>query len=226
MCEAFFILSMFNFKEFRFKQSLNTDNTGFKKRSPFANLSSSGLSANKVFLLVFAALILLGLFLFLRAVSTGIPSSATSLVDGKVNLPVAKATQKINKEFTFPLKNSKGEEVSKLKVVLQNAELKDQIIVKTQRISAISGRTFLVLNIKITNEYNKTVQMTTRDYFRISLNNGKELLAPEIHNDPVEVQATSTKYTRVGLPIDDNVKNIKLYVGEINGEKATIDLNF
>jgi hypothetical protein len=50
-------------------------------------------------------------------------------------------------------------------------------------------------------------------------------LAPEIHNDPVEVQALSTKYTRLAFPIDDTYKDLTLYVGEINGHKDAIKLN-
>jgi hypothetical protein len=40
----------------------------------------------------------------------------------------------------------------------------------------------------------------------------------------VEVQAISTKFTRVGFPINENDSDLKLRVGEIEGEKETIPL--
>ena len=66
--------------------------------------------------------------------------------------------------------------------------------------------------------------MNTRDYVRLTVNNGSEWLAPDIHNDPVEIQAISTKYTRIGFPISDTDKKLKLQIGEINGDKEIVDL--
>jgi hypothetical protein len=54
--------------------------------------------------------------------------------------------------------------------------------------------------------------------------NTSELLAPDIHNDPVEVQAISTKPTRVGFPINDTDKKLTLFIGEINGQKDKVEL--
>jgi len=107
--------------------------------------------------------------------------------------------------------------------------LQKQIIVQGQRASAVNGRVFLILNLKITNNLEQTIQLNTRDYLRlIVVSNQSEQLAPDIHNDPAEVQAISTKYTRVGIALDegDAKKKIQLKIGEINGEKQTIDLNF
>ena len=69
--------------------------------------------------------------------------------------------------------------------------------------------------------------MNTKDYVRLSINGtDKELLAPEIHNDPVVIQAISTKSTRVGFPLSASDKKLKLFIGEINGNKTQIELNF
>ena len=90
---------------------------------------------------------------------------------------------------------------------------------------AVKGRTFLIFNLKITNPYSKSIEINSRDYLRVKLNGKSEQLASEIHNDPVEIQANSTKYTRIGLPINDNDKNIVLLVGELLGKKETVNLN-
>lgn len=161
----------------------------------------------------------------LTAGSTGAKSSLLS-GDERIDVKKAKATQALNKEFSFPLKDQEGKEVSKLKFTILNAELKDEIIVKGERGTAVRGRTFLILNLKIENSFNQALQINARDYMRLSVNNSKEKIAPEIHNDPVEVQAISTKYTRVGFPINDTDENLTIQVGEINGKKETIKLNF
>lgn len=229
---------MFNFKGFKSRTNFNSQfsgsginlagTTGFKRRLPsFSNFNLFNLSSGKVFLIALTALIVLGLFFLSKIISTVISSPQSSLIDARTQLPAAKANQTINKEFSFSLKDQKGTELSKLKVILENVELRNQIIVKAQKVTAISGRTFLVLNIKITNEFNQTVQINTRDYFRLSVNNkDKELLAPEIHNDPVEAQASSVKYTKLAFAINDSDKNLKLRVGELSDDKkAVIDLN-
>ena len=79
--------------------------------------------------------------------------------------------------------------------------------------------------MKITNNYDKSVQIPTRDYIRLMVNGSDEKLAPDIHNDPVEIQAISTKYTRVGFPINETDKDLILQVGEIAGKKQTVKLN-
>lgn len=145
--------------------------------------------------------------------------------EDKVKVKGARGEQNINQEFSFPLKDDVGEEVSRIVYVVEKAELRDEIMVQGQRATAIEGRTFLILTLKIKNEYKNAIQIETRDYTRLSVNNNQEeWLAPDIHNDPVEVQAISTKYTRLGFPINSSDKNLVLRVGEIDGEKEMLEL--
>jgi hypothetical protein len=143
----------------------------------------------------------------------------------QVQLPAPVAQEALNKSFTFPLKDTNGKELSQLQYVIQNAEIDNQIIIKGEKAVAVKGREFLILNLKITNNYSKSINLNTRDYIRLSVNNSSEKLAPDIHNDPVEVQAISTKYTRVGFAINTSDRNLTLQVGEINGPKQEIKLN-
>ena len=144
----------------------------------------------------------------------------------RLGISDAKASMDINREFSFPLKNSKGEEISKIKYFIEKAEIRDQIIVKGKRVSAVKGRTFLVLNLKITNEYNQAIEITTRDYVRLSINeNESEWLAPEVHNDPVSVQPISTKLTRVAFPVNETDSKFVLQVGEVEGTKEKLPLS-
>lgn len=149
--------------------------------------------------------------------------------DAQLTMPNALATVNLEKKFTFPLKNEKGTSVGNFEYVIQSATIQKQILVQGQRATAVAGRDFLILNLKITNNLKQSIQLNTRDYLRLIVaSNPSEQLAPDIHNDPAEVQAISTKYTKVGIAIDeaDAKKTIHLKVGEIDGTKQNIDLNF
>lgn len=141
----------------------------------------------------------------------------------KTAIKDAVATQGLNKEFKFPLKDDKGATLGEIKYAIENAEIRDEIVVKGKKASAVAGRTFLVLNLKITNDTNQTVSMNTKDYVRLFVNgNDNEPLSPSIHNDPVVVDAISVKPTRIGFAINESDKQLKLKVGEIKGEKQDI----
>ena len=129
--------------------------------------------------------------------------------------------------FAFPLKDNKVEKVAEVKYMIEKAELRDEIIVQGKRATAVKGRTFLIFNLKVSNEFTQSIEINTKDYVRLSVNgNEEEWLAPDIHNDPVTVQAISTKYTRVGFPINDSDTNLIIRIGEIEGEKEKIPLEF
>lgn len=133
----------------------------------------------------------------------------------------------INKNFDFTLKGADGKKVGTFSYTVQTAELDKQIIVKGSRATAIPGRVFLIVNLKLTNTQDQGLQVNTKDYLRLSVNgNTTELLAPEIHNDPVDVQAISTNFTRVGFAVYESDKNYVLKVGEIDGRKTDISLHF
>ncbi len=171
-----------------------------------------------LFIIIIASLVITGL-------SKSQPKTVAGTQDNKIEIQKSKASQELNKEFLFPLKDATGKEISKLKFSIQRAEKRDEIIVKGQKATSIKGRTFLILNLKITNDYNRSIQINAKDYLRLIVNNSSEKLAPDIHNDPVEIQAISTKFTRLGFPINDADTNLTLQVGEIDGKKELINLN-
>lgn len=148
------------------------------------------------------------------------------LGDSRISIPVAKSKQDINRNFSFPLKNKKGEEVSRIDYTILDASLLNQIVSQGKNYTTVKGRTILILNIKITNNHNKSIEISSRDYVRLTVNGSTELLAADIHNDPVLIQATSTKYTRLGFPIYETDKNLKLLVGEIGGTKEEVAISF
>ena len=152
--------------------------------------------------------------------------SSQAATNNKAVIKDALAVQELNREFKFPLKGEKDEVIGEIKYVIENAELRDEIVVKGKKASAVAGRTFLTFNLKITNETNQTISMNTKDYIRLFVNgNEAEPLSPSIHNDPVVVDAISVKPTRVGFAINESDTQLKLRIGEIKGEKQTIDLD-
>jgi hypothetical protein len=137
------------------------------------------------------------------------------------------ATVPVNREFSFPLKDAKEKEIGRFTYIIESAELRNQIVVKGQTATAVDGRVFLLLNLKLVNGLDQGLSINTRDYIRVSINGDeKEWFAPDIHNDPVETQAISTKSTRVGIAIDEDDRDIKLQIGEINGTKEIIPVSF
>ncbi|MCL5970805.1 MAG: hypothetical protein M1450_04890 [Patescibacteria group bacterium] len=152
------------------------------------------------------------------------PSQAKAS-DSRESLPVENKKQTINKTLSFPIKDAKGNEITKLRYIIESAATQNEIILKGQKASAVKGRTFLIINVKLVNDSDKQIIANSRDYVRLIIGNQKDLLAPDIHNDPVQIQAISSKFTRVGFPINETDKDLKLQLGEINGKKEMIKLN-
>ncbi|HVZ59128.1 MAG TPA: hypothetical protein VG935_05235 [Patescibacteria group bacterium] len=173
---------------------------------------------------VIIILILLAVFSLRKSHQTTTSATASNSLE-KVSLPGPKASETVNKNYDFSLRDANGKQVSTFKYIIDSVEKRDEIIVQGKRDVAISGKTFLIVNLRIVNSYNKTIQINSRDYIRLSMNNTSDKIAADIHNDPVEVQPQSTKVTRLGFPISDSDKNLTLYVGELNGKKDTIKLN-
>lgn len=205
----------------RVKTRTSTELGGNEEEKRFRIISLGSIF--KLAKLLVVALIFLAIALFLQKIT---PKTTTPKSE-KIEVKEAKAAKDINKEFNFSLRDEKGKEVGKINFWVEKAELRDEIVVKGQKATAIKGRTFLILTLKITNEYKSDIELDSGDYIRLSVNGNKdEWLAPEIHNDPVKVQAISTKYTRVGFAINDSDRNLVLRVGEIEGEKEEIPLEF
>jgi hypothetical protein len=179
------------------------------------------------FIIIGVIVIVVAGVLITKAVKNHAPSStlgsSTSQQQANVAKPIAQQT--LNKSFDYPLKDATGKVVSKFNYEILSAEEDNQVIIKGQMATAVQGKTFLILNLKITNNFDKDVQLNTRDYVRLIVDNSSDKLAADIHNDPVDVQAISTKYTRIGFPVAMDAKNLKLEVGEIDGPKQSIQLN-
>lgn len=135
-------------------------------------------------------------------------------------------TVNLDKEFSFNVYDQTKELSDPVRYVISSAQLTKQIIIKGQKANAVKGRTFLILNLKLVNDFDKSLFLNTRNYVRVQPSGTDDRLAPEIHNDTVEVQPLSTKLTRIGLPVDENMKEFTMYVGELEGEKESFTFSF
>ena len=209
------------------KNGTNSARRGFipKISLPKLNFKLPNLPYKKlsIYALVGVAFLLV-LWLVTKSLTNG--SSSVAGTSTQIKIKSAKASQMIEREFLFPLTDGNGVSVSQLRYFIEKAEKMDEIVVKGQRATAIKGRTFLIITLKIANDYNRAIEINTKDYIRLSVNgNQNEWLAPDVHNDPVLVQASSTKFTRVGFPINDSDQELLLRAGEIEGEKELIQLS-
>lgn len=196
----------------------------------FTDVTSKFFQSNrrlrKIFLISFAIIVIIFIATSFGLFKDKSGKTGTSRVnDQRADPAFAKSTQAINKTFTFPLKDGKNVEVGKFKYVITDVQLQDEIIVKGQRARSVKGRTFFIVNLKIVNDSSHTFDINTRDYIRLSIEGDNERFAADIHNDPAQVQAISTKPTRLGFPTNDSNKKFILYVGEIKGEKKSININ-
>jgi flagellar basal body-associated protein FliL len=179
----------------------------------------------KKLVLIFVIILVLGGVVAVLSRNSKQPES-TSAEETAVSAPIK--TTAINQTFTFPIgEKTEEEQQDTISYMIENAEIRKEIIVQGKKAAAIEGRAFLILTLKLTNTHNVSVEINTKDYVRLGVGETEERLAPDINNDPVTIQPISTKNTRVAFPVNESdIANLTLYVGEIKGDKQEIDIVF
>lgn len=150
--------------------------------------------------------------------TTGIPSPV--ITDSP-----APITKPINKKYSFPFTNAQGEPIGQLEFLLRDFERSREIMIAGTKATALPGRQLLIFNLELTNNFQQNVEINTRNYLRLKANQEDKWLAPDYHNDPLEVQAQSTKITRIGFNISETDTNLVLQIGDLEGEKEILPLD-
>ena len=175
------------------------------------------INRKKKFLIVAAVVIIA--FVYLNS-----PAKKTS---GSTN-GAKTVTLDVNKNFDFPALNNQGKEVAnKIKFNINGVEKTNQVLVKDQIFTAKNNKLFLIVNLDLKNDATIPLNLLPGDLVRLSIESNKDTrYAPDLHNNLVPVAAISTRIDRLGFVIPDNSKNFTLYIGEIEGNKQEISLNF
>ena len=140
--------------------------------------------------------------------------------------PIAK-TEKfpLDKTYTFPVTDSQGNKLSDIEYKLINYELTNQVMINNfYKAIVADDKEILVFNVELTNDEDRAVTIMTGDYLRLTKNGEEKLIAPDIDSDPVEVRPRSTKNTKLGFTLFKTDKDINVEVGELGGDKETIEI--
>jgi hypothetical protein len=153
------------------------------------------------------------------------PTVASFIGPSSSPTPTSKIkTGVINKKFSIPINDSANTRVGEIDYFLKDYEKRGEISVQGKSATAVSGRAFLVINLEVTNDLDRAIEVNTRDYIRLLKNKEDILYAPDVHNDPVEIQPSSTEETRVGFAVDDADRDFVLQIGETEGQKELLVL--
>lgn len=135
---------------------------------------------------------------------------------------------KVDKSYDFPALNNQGKTTSyKIKFKIVSAEKTNQVLVNDKVFTAKNNKLFLILNLELKNDVTQQLNLFPGDLVRMTYHNNEEnKFAADLHNNLVAIAPISTKLDRLGFVVPDNVKDFKLYVGELEGKKEMIEVHF
>lgn len=167
-------------------------------------------------ILVVVALLILGFVTYrqnLRSSSGGSAKSVKTQVD---------------KSFTFTAVNNQGKPTGvKIKLRIADMEKTNQVVVKDQTYTATNNKMFLIVNLELRNDETTAQNILPGDLVRLAVAGNEDTrYAPDLHNSLVGIAAISTKTDRLGFVIPQEAKGFTLYVGELEGKKEEVKVDF
>ncbi|GEM_PF-1667011 len=159
-----------------------------------------------------------GIFAFTKSKSS--KNSSGSAVS---NVSVL-ASASIAKDVNVPIRDKNGKEVGQnLKVKFTTADRAKKILFQGRPLSSRQGKAFVVINIEIDNPTKDRLTVRAVDFIRLVASDGKNF-APDIQTDAIKVEPLSSKNTRTIFIIEDSLKKVKFLIGEINGNRETVEI--
>lgn len=200
----------------RERNNIARNETKLKIRN-FAKGLVSLASTRKKLLIIAIILILVISFISIRRSSRAVGGSN-----------IQKVIVNIANDFEFTALNNQGQPTGdRLKLRITTAEKTNQVLVKDQVFTARNNKLFLIVNLEITNSTTLPLNLLTGNLVRLTVGDDEQTkFAPDLHNNLVPIAPLSTKIDRLGFVIPDNTKTAKLHVGELEGEKRIIVVNF
>lgn len=131
----------------------------------------------------------------------------------------------LDKTYSYPVTDPQGNKIANIEYKMIEYELTNQVSVNNvYRAIVTDDKEILVFNIELTNDEDGAVNIMSGDYLRLKKNGEDKLIAPDIDSDPVEVRPQSTKNTKLGFTLLKTDKDITVEVGELGGNKETIEI--
>lgn len=131
----------------------------------------------------------------------------------------------INRKIEIPIRSSTGTVTGeKLAINLSTIDKSNRILIQGKPATARAGKTFIILNLEIDNSTKNQLTVRPVDFIRLQDSEGRSF-ASDVHNESVKAEPVSIKRTRVGFVVDENQKNFKFLIGEITGEKQTVEVS-
>lgn len=137
-------------------------------------------------------------------------------------------TVQVDKSFTFNAVSNQGKPTgAKIKFRLVDAQKTNEVLVKDQTYTAKNNKTFLIVNLELKNDETTPQNLIPGDVVRLAIvGNEDTRYAPDLHNSLVGIAAISTKTDRVGFVIPEEAKSFKLFIGELEGKKEEVKVDF
>lgn len=136
----------------------------------------------------------------------------------------AKATANIGKSFEFKAININKKEIP-VTFTIDTVERKDEIKLQGESRTAPAGKDYVLVRIEIENKSTERVAIATADRVRLQGENNK-LYAPDYHNGNVVIDPLAVKRDLLAFSVPSDVKSLVFLVGELDGEKQKVEVNF
>jgi hypothetical protein len=175
----------------------------------------------KIFVFIFILFLVL---IAIRAVVGGRPTSRTVVIQEQ-SVAKPKATVELNKTFEFSAAKVGQKGTQKIKFTIASAELKDEIKVKSVPRKSDKESLFFVVRLEIDNPTSDKLSLAPSDLIRLVVGADKKF-APDFHNATIIIDPISIRKDLVSFVIPSDQKTFRLSVGELEGKKEIIEINF
>ncbi|MBM4402277.1 MAG: hypothetical protein FJ044_03470 [Candidatus Cloacimonetes bacterium] len=135
-------------------------------------------------------------------------------------------TVQIGQTYEFIARDENGNPANSiLPLTFISATKKDSVNIQGQKATAKNGKVFLVLDFEVKNDSSQTYYLLPVDLIRL-LQGEETKIAPSVHQGRLEVRPISSKFSNLGFVIEQKQKGFQFEVGEIDGEKNELKVQF
>lgn len=195
--------------------------------NPLSEKKKRGKLGKIIRSVIFIIIVLVVLFVALRGLTLQAKKKQVAGEASQQNNQPLSQIVSLNKDFVFPALDDSAKKKGTINLKVTDVEKTDKVIVQDKTYTSQNNKVFLIVNLELKNESPKRLNIFPGDLIRLIVDDQEEKkLAPDLHNNYVLVAPISTKIDRVGFVVDNNFKNLKLQVGELEEKKEIIEIKF